>query len=268
MQITVHLNGAAYTALLDQALDLSLPIDPNGEHPRFFCGEHASAEALKIGSFIGDIHAGGSVNAQTLQIVPHCHGTHSECVGHVIGSALPVLRQIKAGLMPALLHTVECVFSTETQERYILDSNSDEPLITRAALPDKQALIGAEALIIRTTPNSTSKRTRNYSQHPNYPVLTCEAIEYLANTDLQHLLLDTPSFDRADDGGRVYNHKTWWGVGADENIRWPQRGLTEMIFADDSITDGWYLLDLHLSPLISDAVPSRPLLYPLTLQSS
>lgn len=209
------------------------------------------------------MHAGGSVNAQSIEIIPHCQGTHTECAGHVTRAATPVLYQIKTGLMPALLHSVECVSSDSTSERYVLGPAAGEPLITRERLPSIERLEGAEALILRTLPNEVDKRTRNYSEHSWYPVLTQEAIDYLAGTELQHLLLDTPSFDRADDGGRVYNHKTWWGVDSKENVRWPERGLTEMIFAEDTVSDGWYLLDLHLAPLISDAVPSRPLLYPL-----
>jgi hypothetical protein len=35
-----------------------------------------------------------------------------------------------------------------------------------------------------------------------------------------------------------------------------------MIYVPDDIIDGDYWLDLQLSPIVSDAVPSRPIIYP------
>ena len=42
-----------------------------------------------------------------------------------------------------------------------------------------------------------------------------------------------------------------------------RRSLTEMIYVPDGIPDGLYWLHLELAPLVSDATPSRPVLYPL-----
>lgn len=248
---------------IQQAHDLCLPIDPHGEHPSFFCSEHAQAVPLQAGEFVASMQAGGSVNAETLHIVPHCHGTHSECVGHVTTANSAVFHQVQAGLMTAILQTVNDISIDDTDERYILGPMAPEKLITRQALQKAGDLEGIQALIIRTQPNPTSKRTRNYTDHPWYPVLTAEAVEYLSKSTLQHLLIDTPSFDRADDGGRVYNHKHWWGVDEHEQVTHPQRGLTEMIYVDDNVADGLYLLDMQIAPIISDAVPSRPIIYPL-----
>jgi hypothetical protein len=41
------------------------------------------------------------------------------------------------------------------------------------------------------------------------------------------------------------------------------RTVTEMAFADDAIPDGLYLLSLQAPSFITDAAPSRPVLYPL-----
>ncbi len=263
MLLNLTLNQHHYRVDIAQAHDLCLPIDPSGSHPVFFCSGQAQAEPLQAGDFVASRRAGGSVNADVLHIVPHCQGTHSECYGHVTRQPAAVFHQVQAGLMSALLHTVTAVSAEHTSERYILGSQPDETLITRAALQQAGELVGAQALIIRTLPNPVSKRTRNYTTDPWYPVLTAEAVQYLADSPIQHFLIDTPSLDRADDGGRVYNHKTWWGIDADEQVRYPQRGLTEMIFVADKIPDGWYLLDMQIAPLISDAVPARPIIYPL-----
>ena len=58
----------------------------------------------------------------------------------------------------------------------------------------------------------------------------------------------------------------WWGKNASVVPGVPQpamRSVTEMIFVPDDIPDGLYWLDLQLAPFVSDAVPSRPIIYPV-----
>jgi len=265
---------------LQHGHDLSLPIDPGGEHPRFFCAEHASARPLQSGSFIGSIASGGPVNAEILEIIPHCQGTHTESVAHVTAGSASAYATAGGGaghngqigmantsLLSAVLISLPATAVEQTEERYHLSALAEEPLLTRSALQQdeqlQQWLQHADAVIIRSLPNPVSKRNRNYGELPWYPVLSEAAIAYLSALRLSHLLIDTPSLDRADDGGRVYNHKTWWGVQTDGSIDHPQRLLTEMIYAPDDIADGLYLLDMQIAPLVSDAVPSRPVIYSL-----
>jgi hypothetical protein len=39
--------------------------------------------------------------------------------------------------------------------------------------------------------------------------------------------------------------------------------ITEMIFVDDSIADGLYLINMQIASFESDASPSKPVLYKL-----
>jgi len=268
---------------LSHAHDLSLAIDPQGEHPRFFTTDHASARPLQAGSFIGSIACGGPVNAEILEIIPHCQGTHTESVAHVTAGSASAYATAGGGdhgqqpatanqsLLSAVLISVPGTAVDATGEHYRLGALNNEPLLTCADLQRdvrlQAALEQADAVIIRSRPNPLSKRSRNYSELPWYPVLSAQAMDYLAALRLRHLLIDTPSLDRADDGGRVVNHKTWWGVQADGQIAHPQRLLTEMIYAHDDIADGLYLLDMQIAPLVSDAVPSRPVIFPLLPQT-
>jgi hypothetical protein len=41
--------------------------------------------------------------------------------------------------------------------------------------------------------------------------------------------------------------------------------ITELIYVDDSIENGLYMLDIQIASFQSDASPSRPLLYRLKL---
>jgi hypothetical protein len=39
--------------------------------------------------------------------------------------------------------------------------------------------------------------------------------------------------------------------------------ITELAYIPDSLADGWYFLSLQTPAITGDAVPSRPVLYPL-----
>ena len=76
------------------------------------------------------------------------------------------------------------------------------------------------------------------------------------------MLCDIPSVDREDDGGKLLAHKAFFGVP--ESPRWDAT-ITELIYVDNSIEDGLYMLDIQIASFQSDASPSRPLLYRLKL---
>ncbi|MDQ7051231.1 MAG: hypothetical protein Q9M92_17585 [Enterobacterales bacterium] len=40
--------------------------------------------------------------------------------------------------------------------------------------------------------------------------------------------------------------------------------ISEMVYVDNAIDDGLYLCDLQVPAIETDAVPSRPILYPLS----
>ena len=246
-----------------------IPIDPHGEQAAFFIDKPARARPLRSGDYVGDIHQGGSCNAEVIELAPHCHGTHTECIGHIHPQRHTVQQTIYTG--PVLARLVSCTGTRAAQsaENYPVLLQADELMMTRRELQeiiqDFQPM-GIEALLIRTRPNGPDKLSRDYSSMPSYPVLSSEAMHWLSVQPLKHLLLDTPSLDRGDDQGRMANHHTWWGLDAtvpENNTDATRRSVTEMIYVPDSIADGLYWLHIELSPLVSDATPSRPVLYPV-----
>jgi kynurenine formamidase len=248
---------------------VSIPIDPHGPQAAFYAVQPARARPLQSGSYIGDMSRGGSCNAEVIELAPHCHGTHTECIGHIQPQRRTVQQTIYAGPVLARLVTVSGTRASQSMENYPVLLQADEPVITRKELQsiirDFQPMdIGA--LLIRTEPNGTDKLVRDYSASPQYPVLSSEAMHWLSVQPLRHLLVDTPSLDRGDDQGRLANHRTWWGLDAtvpEDNTDASRRSVTEMIYVPDSMTDGLYWLNIELSPLVSDATPSRPVLYPV-----
>ena len=73
-------------------------------------------------------------------------------------------------------------------------------------------------------------------------------------------MLDVPSVDREDDGGKLLAHHAFW--------RYPQQvrkdcTITELIFVPDNIADGTYLLNIQIAIFENDASPSKPVIYKL-----
>jgi len=120
-----------------------------------------------------------------------------------------------------------------------------------------------EALIIRTLPNEESKKHKNYS-HTNPPYLSEDAATFIREIGIKHLLIDLPSVDREEDEGRLVAHKAFWNV-QDVNHLNPDARLdctiTEMIYVNEEVQDGNYILNLQIASFENDASPSKPILY-------
>jgi hypothetical protein len=133
------------------------------------------------------------------------------------------------------------------------------------ALADSPA--GCQAVILRTLPNPVSKRERDYDKGAAPAWIAADAMEYLVELGIEHVLVDLPSLDPMHDEGRLAAHRVFWGLPAGSRelaqAARPQATVTEMIFVPDAVADGTYLLDLQVPAFLTDAAPSRPLIYPL-----
>ena len=87
-----------------------------------------------------------------------------------------------------------------------------------------------------------------------------EAVEYLVKSGVQHLLLDLPSVDREEDGGKLLSHRAFWQYP--EATR-AYATITEMVFVPNTVKDGLYLLNLQTTSLDLDASPSKPVVFAL-----
>jgi kynurenine formamidase len=129
-----------------------------------------------------------------------------------------------------------------------------------------------QALVIRTLPNGDDKKSCTYDNNNQYAFFTHQAMSWLAESGISHLLVDMPSVDKMYDDGQLSNHHIYWNVTPNSRLlndeSKPERTITEMIYVDDDIADGLYCLNLHLPAFELDAAPSRPILYPLKVKSS
>lgn len=250
-------NGNTLVVDFSQGRSLAIELQPGGPNPSFFTDSGVKTRPLTLGGFVGDMSKGGSCNAEVIEFSPHSHGTHTECVGHISSQHQSVVTVIDQ--QPTMMRII-------TVESAQLD---DGMLIPAEALNHIKNFDGG-ALAIRTLPNAESKKERNYATEPGFPVLSAEAMKILSRSSLLHLLVDTPSVDHSDNT-ELQNHTIWWGLDPDVRPGVPdagRRSITEMIYVPDDIVDGDYWLDLQLPPLVSDAVPSRPIIYPVIYPGS
>ena len=76
----------------------------------------------------------------------------------------------------------------------------------------------------------------------NFTYMHPDAAAWLAARGVQHLLVDMPSIDREEDQGKLLAHHAFWNYPTDPRM---EATITEMVFVDDSIADGLYLLNLQ-----------------------
>ena len=253
-----------------ETVDLSIPLSFNGPQPNAWGVERATSRPVVAGELIGDTRRGGSVNFEQYTFIPHCSGTHTECVGHITHERISIRECLKDVLVSAWL------VSVKPERKSALAPNAgSESLITRAVL--SAALDGvadiprtsphgpqSKALIVRTLPNGGWKRAAEYGEDNIPTYFESEAIDLIIALGFKHLLVDLPSIDRIFDDGKLVNHRKFWNVEPDSHeINTETRvnnTITELIYAPDSVEDGEYILNLQIAPFESDCSPSRPIL--------
>jgi kynurenine formamidase len=252
---------------LDDPLDLAIALQFDGAQPRFFAASPATAAPLQAGSFTGSVGHGASCNCATVTLAPHCHGTHTECVGHVTREPFSLADVTPVAPALALLVTVTPrALGTVTPGT---EAAPADPVIHCDDLAAAAARWLGDpwtALVVRTLPNDPGKRSRAYdgSACPA-PYFHADAMRWIVARGVVSLVCDLPSLDRADDAGRLEAHRLYWGLppGATSAAlaARPRALVTELAYVPDAAQDGLYLLDLQVPAFGSDAAPSRPVLY-------
>lgn len=267
MDLEIKLKSNSYKISLKHPIDISIPLQFNGNQPNFFGAPPAASQAHRGNGFIGDTQQGGSCNVKQYSLIAHCNGTHTECVGHIVNQKISIQNILQDVFFLATLITIRPEKAIASNESYIPAKQSEDFLITKEAIrsavgdSNKDFLNG---LIIRTLPNDPSKMSRNYNQHPA-PFFSIEGMDYISALGIRHLLVDIPSVDRANDEGKMTCHHLFWGVKAgskdiDEREESPKT-ITEMVYIPESIKDGHYFVNIQIPPFYSDAAPSRPVLF-------
>jgi kynurenine formamidase len=246
---TIHINIGHRTYNFGLAVDLSLPLDFHGPQPNAYGVPPAKARPYSGDGFTLDTQHGGSCNCETITLTPHCHGTHTESVGHITRERFPISQVMPEPFLAATVITVQ-------PNGQAIEADAIEIV--------KYDVHFLEALIVRTSPNDPGKKTRHW-QNESTPYFTLEAMAAIRSLGVRHLLVDLPSLDPLVDGGKLAAHRVFWGLAlGSQDVPVgdaKHRTVTEMVFVPDDVPDGRYLLSIQLPRFISDAAPSRPILY-------
>lgn len=252
MKTTIQHNNKTYEIDLAQPIDISLPIQNNHLNPIAWYLSQPEINPVIMGDFVGSVASGkSSTNFNNILFNPHGHGTHTECLGHITKDFYSINQTLKQFVFIAELISIEPEFF------------EDDFIITKTQV--EKALKGntPEALVIRTLPNNSDKKHKNYS-NTNPAYITEEAAIFIREKGVKHLLIDLPSVDKEVDEGKLLAHKAFWNVKVTRNVNVDARfncTITELIFVEDTVKDGAYIINMQIASFENDASPSKPILY-------
>lgn len=245
------LNANNLTFDLSQPLDISIPLSNSDKNPIAWYIEKPVIEPVRFGEWVGKVSEGSSTNFNNIFFNPHGHGTHTECLGHITKEFYSINQCLKQFFFVAELISVQP------------EKIEEDLVITKEQIQKYLNCKTPQAIIIRTLPNDQAKTSKNYS-NTNPAYLSEAAAIFIREIGIKHLLIDLPSVDREEDEGKLLAHKAFWNV-KDINVLNPDARMdctiTEMIFVENYIKDGTYLLNLQIASFENDASPSKPILY-------
>lgn len=252
MKTTIQHNNKTYEIDLSKPIDISLSIQNNEQNPIAWYLGQPEINPVVMGDFIGSVASGkSSTNFNNILFNPHGHGTHTECLGHITKDFYSINQMLKQFFFVSELISI----APETlQEDFVITKNQIEK-----ALSGKTP----EALMIRTLPNHSDKKHKKYS-NTNPAYLLEEAAVFIREIGVKHLLIDLPSVDKEVDEGKLLAHKAFWNVTNTQKVNNDARfdaTITELIFVEDEVQDGTYILNLQIASFENDASPSKPILY-------
>ncbi|KAA2218754.1 cyclase family protein [Maribacter flavus] len=248
MKATLTIKKRTYQVDLSKPLDLSIPMTGDISNVNAWYVDHPRIEPHVEHGFTGNVKQGASTNFNDIWFNPHAHGTHTECYGHITREVYSVNEKLKNYFFLAEVITIAP------------GKLGDDFVISKHQLSNAMKGAKPNALVVRTLPNTKEKFSKQYS-NSNPPYFMEDAMTFLVNSGIDHLLVDLPSVDKERDGGALRCHRTFWNMNGD--IR-KEATITEFIFVPNEVADGMYLLNLQVAPFVNDASPSRPVLFKIT----
>lgn len=246
MIASVFQKGKNYNIDFYQPIDISIPLSSDKNCVSAWYVNPMKLEAVENGDWIGDVNKGGSVNFRNITFNPHGNGTHTECVGHISKEFITINTCLKKFMFLAEVITI---LPTQLENGDFVITKKQFEIALDGTKP--------EALAIRTLSNGLNKLTTQYS-NTNPPYILEDAILYLNEIGVEHLLIDLPSVDKENDEGKLLAHHAFWQYPNNTQL---QKTITEFIYVPNEIMDGTYILNLQIASFENDASPSKPVLY-------
>ena len=265
MIIKASHNNQDYKIDTKQSIDISIPYNFNGAQPNFYNVNPGRLTPFKLGETTYSVAAGATCNIPEISMNIHCTGTHTESGGHLLKNPGDIGMVLKDIIIPSVLITVNMDLFVDTKESYHCPVKDNELVISKKLIQieiEKWQKHNPQALIIRTIPNAEDKKYYQFTKNPP-AFYSNDALRYISDCGIQHLVVDLPSIDRMLDNGILGNHRIFWGY--DNNPMGEvnpdsKNTITELVYIPNEIQDGFYFVNIQLPHFKCDAAPSRPIL--------
>ena len=247
MIATIETNSKKYKIDFSRPIDISIPLIASKNNVNAWYLDEPTIKPVQDEGWTASVKEGASINFNNISFNPHAHGTHTECVGHIVEKVHSVNKSLKKFFFLAEVITVA---PEKLGDDFVISKKQ-----IQFALGNKKR----KAVVIRTLPNTSEKLSAQYS-HSNPPYLLEDAAIYLREKGVEHLLIDLPSVDKEKDEGKLLAHNAFWNTKGKVRL---DATITEFIFVPNHVSDGTFFLNLQIAPFENDASPSKPVLYAL-----
>ena len=166
MKLYAEIGGKRYTFDASKGVDISIPLQFNGDQPNSYNVAKAVSRAYEVDGFVGDTGRGGGCNFESISFIPHCNGTHTECVGHISDERISVHSQLNDSLIPSTVITLTPVEAGTVDDHYQPPLDSNDRVITRSVL---QREIERRPQVVLEHSKNRNKINSVVQQHGNQP---------------------------------------------------------------------------------------------------
>ena len=241
----IKYNSRKHLVDLTKPLDISIPLRDGDNNVSAWYLDPPKIFPVASENWIGSVKQGADVNFNNIHFNPHSHCTHTETAGHITEKVHSINKNLNQFFFLAEVVTIPP------------ENINEDFVITKKQLQFALGNKKRDAIVIRTLPNLSDKKSMQYSNtNPTY--ILEEAAIYLREKGIKHLLIDLPSVDKEKDEGRLVSHNAFWNTSGKLRLN---ATITEFIYVPNSVKDGTYFLNLMIAAIENDASPSKPTLY-------
>ncbi len=246
MKISISKNGKLYSTDLSKGIDLSSVLGKPGEELKAWWTDDVHISPVVRGDWVASVEKGSPVNFYNIKFNPHGNGSHTETVGHISPNRESVNHCLKQHhLMAFVVHLSpqpvdgDRVIKLEDLKKKNIDWQ------------------GLDALIVRTGDYGLG---HDFSG-TNAPYFEPELLAYVRDKGIQHFLVDLPSVDKEEDGGKLLAHHAFWNYPENPRL---DATISELLRIPAIVKEGLYLLNLQTAAFENDAAPCRPIVFKLS----
>lgn len=204
---------------------------------------------VQLDGFIGDTDRGGSCNVNQISFTPH-NLTHIETAAHIIKSG-PTVKDIPIQTMHGICQVID-LSDAEFPDNYIHPDHIKSQLLDHSiqilAIKTPASIIPADHDFSGTDPLSLHPTTGKYlSEH---------------HPDIKLLIVDLPSVDQEDDGGKLLAHRYFLEIEGNSTSK--RKAIIELAYFSEIKSSGRYYAIITPARVDLDAMITDVVLFDLT----